>query len=139
VDGADDLAAIDALEADARDSEVGVPELPLDHDERDTFMRHLNRMGMPQLMRRESPSAACSGSRVVKLLARGGGFPMTAGSRSVYHAQQRSGWELAADPHARVELVPRPAIHADLAALASLAAANEDRATSMNRPSSGIG
>lgn len=49
VDGVDDLAAIDALEVDAGDAEVGVPELALDHYERHAFVRHLDCVSMPQL------------------------------------------------------------------------------------------
>jgi len=47
VDGADDLAAVDALEVDAGDAEVGVSELSLDYDERDALVRHLDRMTVP--------------------------------------------------------------------------------------------
>jgi hypothetical protein len=71
VNGVDDLAAADALEIDAGDPKVGVPELPLDDDERDALVRHLDRVRVPQLVRRESPSDARCGSRVVQLLARG--------------------------------------------------------------------
>jgi hypothetical protein len=56
VDGADDLAAVYALQVDARDAEVRVPELPLDHDERHAFVRHLDRLGVSQLIGRETPS-----------------------------------------------------------------------------------
>ena len=50
MDGADDLAAIDALEVDAGDAKVGVSELALDDDERDAFVRHLDRMSVPELV-----------------------------------------------------------------------------------------
>jgi hypothetical protein len=50
VDGADDLAAIDALEVDARDAEVGVSELALNDDKRDSFVRHFNRVSVPELV-----------------------------------------------------------------------------------------
>jgi hypothetical protein len=50
VDGADDLAAIDALEVHAGDAGVGVAELTLDHDERNTLVRHLDCVGVPQLV-----------------------------------------------------------------------------------------
>jgi hypothetical protein len=51
VDGADDLAAVDTLEVDAGDAKVGVlAELTLDHHERQTFVRHLDRVGVPQLV-----------------------------------------------------------------------------------------
>ena len=59
MDGADDLAAVDALEVDAGDAQVGVPELALDDDERYAFVRHFDRVGVPGLMRREpSPTPA---------------------------------------------------------------------------------
>jgi len=48
MDGADDLAAVYALQVNACDAEVRVPELPLDDDERDTFVRHLDRVGVSQ-------------------------------------------------------------------------------------------
>ena len=61
MDGGDDLAAIDSLEVDAGDAEVGVSELALDDDERDTFVRHRDRVSVPELMRRESaPDAGFS-------------------------------------------------------------------------------
>jgi len=50
MDGADDLAAVYALQVNACDAEVRVPELPLDDDERDTFVRHLDRVGVSQLV-----------------------------------------------------------------------------------------
>jgi len=71
VDGVDDLAAVDSLEVDARNAEVGVPELALDHDERDTFARHLNRVSVPHLVRGESPTHSRASGRTVQLLARG--------------------------------------------------------------------
>ena len=71
MDGFDDLAAVDALEVNACDAEVGMPELALDHDQRDALVRHLDRVGVPQLVRREGPSDARGASRMVQLLARG--------------------------------------------------------------------
>lgn len=53
MDGADDLAAIDALQVDAGDAEIRVPELPLNYNERNAFVRHLDCVGVPQLVRRE--------------------------------------------------------------------------------------
>jgi hypothetical protein len=63
-----------------------VPELPLDHDERDPFVRHLDRVRVPQLVRRESPADASCGCSVVELLAGSGRLPATAGGGSVDHA-----------------------------------------------------
>jgi hypothetical protein len=45
MDGADDLAAINALQVDAGDPKVGVPKLTLDHHERNALVRHLDRAG----------------------------------------------------------------------------------------------
>jgi hypothetical protein len=53
VNGADDLAAVDATEVDAGDPEVGVPELALYHDEGNALVRHLDGVSAPQLMRCE--------------------------------------------------------------------------------------
>jgi hypothetical protein len=65
VDGADDLAAVDALQVDAGDAEVGVPELTLNHDERNAFVGHLDRMGVPKLVWREAASDTRSGGCVM--------------------------------------------------------------------------
>jgi hypothetical protein len=59
VDGADDLASVDALEVDAGDAQVGVPELALDDHERDALVGHLHRVSVPELMRREPSAGAC--------------------------------------------------------------------------------
>lgn len=44
VDGVDDLSAVDSLQVDRRYAEVAVPELALDHVERDAFAGHLDGM-----------------------------------------------------------------------------------------------
>jgi hypothetical protein len=54
VDGADDLAPVDTVEVDARDAEVAVSELTLDHDERDAPVCHLDRVSVPELMARKA-------------------------------------------------------------------------------------
>jgi hypothetical protein len=60
VDGADDLAAVDALQVHAGDAKVGV--LALDDDQRNAFVRHLDGMGVSELVRREAaPDAGFSG------------------------------------------------------------------------------
>jgi hypothetical protein len=62
VDGVDDLGAVDALEVDGCDSEVGVSELALDHDQRYTLVRHFDGVGVAELVWREAPSdAGCFG------------------------------------------------------------------------------
>jgi hypothetical protein len=69
VDGTDDLAAVDALQVDAGDAEVGVPELALDDDERDAFVRHLDRVSMPELVRRKPALDTGLGGGVMELLS----------------------------------------------------------------------
>jgi hypothetical protein len=46
VDRVDDLGAVDALEVDRGDAEVGVPELALDDDQRHALARHLHGVGV---------------------------------------------------------------------------------------------
>ena len=122
------IAAVDALEVDAGDAEVGVSELALDHYERHAFVRHLDGMSVPQLVGREATSHTGRGSGVMQLLARCRCFPAAACCRSVKHAQQRPDRELSADLEPRVELLPGPSVHPDLATLATLATPDEHRA-----------
>jgi hypothetical protein len=124
VDGADDLRAVDALQIDARDPEVGV--LALNHHERYALMSHLDRVRMPKLMWREPPSDACSRGGVVELLSGGGCFPTPAGGWAVEHAQKRADRELLAGLDPRVELIPCPTVHPYLATLAALPASDEN-------------
>lgn len=50
----DDFGGVDALQVHRGDAEVGVlAELALDHDKRNAFVCHLNRMGVPELVRGE--------------------------------------------------------------------------------------
>jgi hypothetical protein len=55
VDGVDDLGVVNAAEVDRGDREVGVSELALDHEQRNSLARHLNRVGVPELVTREPP------------------------------------------------------------------------------------
>ena len=50
MDGVDDLGAVDSLQVDRRDPEVGVPELALNHQERYALVGELDGVGVPQLM-----------------------------------------------------------------------------------------
>jgi hypothetical protein len=129
VDGADDLAAVDPLEVDAGDAEVGVPELPLDHNERNALVRHLDGVSVPQLMRCEPTPNAGFGGRMMQLFARSRRLPTPTRGRPVNHAQQCADRELAADREPRVELLPRPTVHPDLASLASLPMPDEHSTT----------
>ena len=52
-DGLGDLAAVDALRIGRRDAEVAVSRLALDHHRWNAFARHLGRVSVPELVRRE--------------------------------------------------------------------------------------
>ncbi|HEY5171328.1 MAG TPA: hypothetical protein VIK54_06335 [Acidimicrobiia bacterium] len=56
VDGVHDLGVVDATQVHGGDPEVGMPELPLDDHERHALVRHLDRVSMPELMRRKPPT-----------------------------------------------------------------------------------
>jgi hypothetical protein len=60
VDSVDDLGVVDPAEVDRGDREVGMPELPLDDDQRHSFARHLDRVGVSELMRRKASSYSSS-------------------------------------------------------------------------------
>lgn len=53
-DRLDDLAAIDPLQVDRGDPEVGMSQLALDDVERDALPGHLDSMGVAQLVRSEA-------------------------------------------------------------------------------------
>jgi hypothetical protein len=57
--GLDDLAAVDALQVDAGDAEVAMPELALDDDQRHALASHLDSMGVAELVWREASPHAC--------------------------------------------------------------------------------
>jgi hypothetical protein len=69
VDGANDLAAVDALEIDAGDAKVRVSQLTLDHDQRNSLVSHLHSVGVAELVRREATPNADAGGRAVQLFA----------------------------------------------------------------------
>ena len=47
-----------------------MPELPLDDRQRDPFVRHLDRVGVPELVRREAPPHPSLGRQAAKLTPR---------------------------------------------------------------------
>jgi hypothetical protein len=69
-------------------AEVGVSELALKDDQRDTLARHLDGVGVAELVRRESPPDVGERRRVAQLFARGGRRPAAAARRSGQNAEQ---------------------------------------------------
>jgi hypothetical protein len=66
-----------------------VAELALDDDQRHALARHLDGVGVPQLVGREAPSDAGLGGGVAQVGSRGGCRLLPAACGSVEHAQQR--------------------------------------------------
>jgi hypothetical protein len=61
VDGVHDLGVVDSAEVHRRDRKVGMPELPLDDEQRHSLARHLNGVRVSELMWREASSYPDSG------------------------------------------------------------------------------
>lgn len=72
MDRVDDLSRVDSLEVDRRNPKVGMPELPLNNRQRDPFVGHLDRMSMPELVRRKPPPHPSLRRELAKLTTRGG-------------------------------------------------------------------
>jgi hypothetical protein len=70
--GLDDLGVVDALEVDRGDAEVAVAELTLDDDERHALVRHLNGVGVAELVRCEASANARGCGHAAQLGAGGG-------------------------------------------------------------------
>jgi hypothetical protein len=56
VDGLDDLGVVDPLQVHGRDTEIAVAQLALDDDQGHAVARELDRVGVPELVRREAPT-----------------------------------------------------------------------------------
>ena len=100
---------------------MGMPELALDDRERDPFVRHLDRVRVPELMwRAPTPDSRCGGGPA-QLAAHGRRFPVAPGRRAVDHAEQLADREPDAELLPGFELLPRPAVHPHVATLAAFA------------------
>ena len=128
MDGVDDLGVVDPAQVDRGDGEIGMPELGLDNEQRHPLARHLDRVRVAQLMRRKTPPDTGVGGGVVQLRADAGGRPRAAGGRAAQYAEQRADRECGAQLQLWAQLLPCPAVHSDLAALATFATAGQDRA-----------
>ena len=95
--------------------------------QRHPLARHLNGMGMAQLMRRKAPPHTGPARHLPQLRARGGGRPRPPAGRAVDDAEQRPDRQLEADLEPGRELFPGPVVHPDLAAPSALAAPHQQR------------
>ena len=82
-----------------------MPELALDHDKRHAFTRHLDRVSVPELVRREAAPHSVSGGGAPEFGAGRGWRPMAAAHRAVDDAQQGTDRELAPQLEPRRELL----------------------------------
>jgi hypothetical protein len=108
VDGVDDFRVIDSLKVDRGDPEVSMSELALDDDERDAFVGHLDRVGVPELVWREpAPYPGCSGG-VAEVSASRRRFPVAPGGGPMDDAEQRTDREAGAELLPGLELLLIP-------------------------------
>jgi hypothetical protein len=108
-----------------------VAELALDDDQRDAFAGHLDGVGVAELVWREAPAHAGRGGGAPELRAGGRGCPRSAACRTGDDAEQRADGEFEAALEPGLEFLPASVVHADLASASALAAADEQRATSL--------
>src|SRR3954454_7120367 len=100
-------------------------------DERHSLVGHLDGVSVAQLVRREAPANACGPGGAAQLDTRGGGRPWSSSGRAVDDAQQRADRKLEAHIDPPLQVLPGPFVHADLAAAAALAAADQQRSTTV--------
>jgi hypothetical protein len=81
-----------------------VPELGLDHHQRHSVVRHLDRVRVTQLMGREPPPHACPGRGTPELFAGRGHVPVPAGGPAADHAQQPTNGQLLPQRQPRIQL-----------------------------------
>ena len=128
MDGFDDLAGVDALQVDGGHAEVLVAELALDDVQRHALARELDRVRVPELVRREAPPYAGPGRAEVERFAGGAGGPRAPAGTAVQHAEQRADRHLLAGLQPGLDVLEAPDVHADLAPASALAATHQDRA-----------
>jgi hypothetical protein len=106
VGGVDDLDAVDPLQIDRCDPEVGVPELARDDDQRDAVVSQLDGVGVAELVQRE-PTTDAGEDRAAVGCAGGGLLPVSSGGCAVGHAEQRSGAKAGAELKPQLEVGTR--------------------------------
>ena len=102
-------------------------ELALDDVDRHSFAGELDGVRVPQLMGREPPPDASVDRELAQFGSHGGGGPAAASSWPVDHAEQRSGRQRHAVRQPGRELFEPELVHPCLAALVTLAVADQER------------
>src|SRR5213082_3268876 len=93
--------------------------------QRDAFAGHLDCVRVAELVRREPTAHPRRAGRLAQLDANPGWRAGTAAGGSTEHAEQRANRQPRADLEPRLELLPGPTVHSNLAPLAALAAAHQ--------------
>ncbi|MEA2361282.1 MAG: hypothetical protein QOD71_427 [Thermoleophilaceae bacterium] len=106
-------------------------ELALNDDERHALASHLDGVGMAQLMRSETPADPSRDGRAPQLSSSGGSRPLATTRPAVKDTEQMADWKPDTSFEPRLEFVPAPRVHADLAAASALAATHEQSAASV--------
>jgi hypothetical protein len=127
VDNVDDLAAVDPLQVDRGDPEVGMPELALDHIQWDALSCHFNGVGVAQLVRREAAADTGPARQAPELRSCRGSRPRPSRRGPADHAEKRTNRQLHPELQPGIKLLPSPIVHPNLAALATLPMADEHR------------
>jgi hypothetical protein len=91
----------------------------------------LDRVRVPQLMRREAAAHAALGGELPEFAADGRGWPSATAGRAVDDAEQRSDRQLHAVLEPPVEVIETPVIHPRLAALVVLPVPDQQRPASL--------
>jgi hypothetical protein len=127
----DDLGVVDALQVDRGDAEVAMAELALDDDQRHAFAGELDGVSVPELVRREPSPDPCLDGGSPQVRSGGGARPVPTACRAVDDAEQRPYGYLEPQLEPGLQLVPAPAVHADLATPSSLATTDEQGTASL--------
>ena len=108
MDGLDDFGVVDSAQASRCDREIGLPELSLDHDQRDPLAGHLDRVRMPELVRREPAADTGRHGGVMELTADPGGRARASACWTAQDAEQRAGRQCCAQLEPRLEVLLIP-------------------------------
>jgi hypothetical protein len=125
--GGDDLLGIDPPQVDAGRAEVGVSQLALDDVQQHALTRELNGVRVTQLVRGEPTPDPGADGEPAELGTDPGTRPRPPAGGAVDDSKKRPDRQLDARGQPRAELFPTPLVHADLAATAALAVADQQR------------
>jgi hypothetical protein len=97
--------------------------------QRNSLPGHLNCVSVPELMRCEPTPDLCRSRGAMELRSDPGRAAAAPARGSVQDAEERTDRQALAQLNPWLQLLPGPAVHTNLAALAALSVPNEDRAS----------